>query len=127
MGRFRPVRTSSTPDGFGNLDGGPVISADGTVNGIVWALDRGTGQLRAYSAANLSDELYTSAQAAGNADAPGSVMKYTSPMVAAGKVFVGTGSSLVVYGIPSPPTSPPDAHQPGGHLARRFRSAIGLE
>ncbi len=106
-GSFSPSPTSTTPDGMGNLDGGPVISADGTVNGIVWALDRGTGQLRAYSAANLGDELYTSAQAAGNADAPGSVMKYTSPMVAGGEVFVGTGNSLVVYGIPSPPTTPP--------------------
>ena len=55
-GAFSPAPTSSTPDGFGNLDGGPVISADGTVNGIVWALDRGTGQLRAYSASNLADE-----------------------------------------------------------------------
>ena len=100
---------SSTPDGYGNLDGGPIVTSDGTVNGIVWALDRGTGQLRAYSASNLHTELYTSAQAANNADALGSVMKYTSPLVANGQVFVGTSNALVVYGLPSQPTQVPTA------------------
>jgi fibronectin type 3 domain-containing protein len=108
-GAFSTSPTSSTPDSFGNLDGGPVISADGSVNGIVWGLDRGTGQLRAYSAANLQTELYTSAQASNNRDAVGAVMKFTSPLVANGRVYLGTSNALVVYGVPSRPTSPPAA------------------
>ena len=101
------VPISQTPDGFGNLDGSPTISSDGTANGVLWALDRGTGQLRAYDAANLGSELYTSAQLAG--DQLGSVMKYTVPVVANGDVFVGTGNSLAMYSVPAPPTTPPNA------------------
>jgi fibronectin type 3 domain-containing protein len=96
----------TTADSFGNLDGGPTVSAIGTANGIVWALERGSGQLRAYNAANLS-EIYNSSTVSG--DAPGSIMKYTVPMVANGSVFVGTGTSLVMYGLNSPPTLPPAA------------------
>ena len=36
-------------------------------------------------------------------------MKYTTPMVVNGQVFVGTGNSLVVYGVPAAATSPPNA------------------
>lgn len=96
----------TTADSFGNLDGSPTVSADGTVNGIVWALERGSGQLRAYNAANLS-EIYNSSTVA--ADAPGSIMKFTVPVVANGGVYVGTGNSLVMYGLNAPPTSPPAA------------------
>jgi len=98
----------TTPDSFGNLDGSPTISADGTANGIVWALERGSGELRAYNAANLS-EIYNSSTLANNADAPGSIMKFTVPVVANGDVYVGTGNSLVMYGLDAPPTAPPPA------------------
>jgi fibronectin type 3 domain-containing protein len=109
-GVINPTPVSTTPDGFANLDGGPVVTSDGSVNGIVWALDRGTGQLRAYSASNLNDELYTSAQAANGADAiVGGVMKYTTPMIANGQVFVGTGDALMMYSLPTQPTEPPTA------------------
>ncbi len=108
-GALSTSAVSTTPDSFGNLDGGPMISSDGSVNGIVWALERGTGQLRAYNASNLTKELYTSAQAANNADAVGVVMKYTTPLVANGQVFVGTSNSLVVYGLPIVPTVVPAA------------------
>ncbi len=99
----------TTSDSFGNLDGSPVISANGTANGIVWALERGSGQLRAYSAANLGSEIYNSSTLANNADAPGSVMKFTVPLVANGDVYVGTGNSLVMYALNTPPTTPPAA------------------
>ncbi|MGA2256995.1 MAG: PA14 domain-containing protein, partial [Thermoguttaceae bacterium] len=108
-----------TPDGatqdyFGNLDGSPTISANGTANGILWALERGTGELRAYAANpndpsndTLTDKIYNSSTVA--ADAPGSIMKFTVPMVANGDVYVGTGDSLVMYGLKAPPTTPPAA------------------
>ena len=112
---FSTTPVSQSPDVFANLDGSPIISSDGSVNGIVWALDRGTGQLRAYNANNLSDEIYTSAQAANGADSLSNVMKYSSPMVANGKVFVGTGGTggqsgaLVMFSLPTQPTTDPTA------------------
>ena len=113
----------STAQSFGSLDGSPVISANGTSNGILWALDRGTGQLRAYAAVNSSDpsndpltytQIYNSATLSG--DALGSVMKFTVPLVANGDVYVGTGTvngsnlgTLVMYALDAPPTTPPAA------------------
>jgi hypothetical protein len=74
------------------------ISANGSANGIVWQVERNMNQLRAYRADNVSTELYTSAQAANNRDALGTVIKFSVPIVDNGHVYVGTGSSLVVYG-----------------------------
>jgi hypothetical protein len=49
--------------------------------------------LRAYDAANFPAELYNSSQNA--SDAPGLGIKFTSPIVANGKVFIGTGHDPV--------------------------------
>ena len=43
-------------------------SANGSSNGVVWDMDTGTSQLRAYNATGYNTELYTSAQAANNRD-----------------------------------------------------------
>jgi hypothetical protein len=77
----------------------PSISANGTSNGIVWAVENGsTGVLHAYNAANLTNELYNSNQAANNRDYF-SDNKFVTPMVANGKVYVGTPNSVVVFGL----------------------------
>ncbi len=77
----------------------PSISANGTSNGIVWAVENGsTGVLHAYNAANLTSELYHSNQAANNRD-HFSDNKYVTPVVANGKVYVGTPNSVVVFGL----------------------------
>lgn len=87
----------------------PFISANGTANGIVWMIDHGqplqdpngqsTATLRAYDAANLTGgELYDSGQ--NPADVPGYGIKFTSPMVANGKVYIGTGHDDVT--VPNP-------------------------
>jgi outer membrane protein assembly factor BamB len=91
--------SSESPDTFGYPGATPVISANGTTNGIVWFIDNGTNELRAYNAANLADELYNSGQAAGGRDALGTAVKFTVPTVADGHVFVGTNNSLVIYGL----------------------------
>ena len=55
--------------------------------------------LHAYDATNLSNELYNSNQAAGGRDQFGPGNKFITPMVTHGKVYVGTSSSVVVFGL----------------------------
>jgi len=77
----------------------PSVSANGTTNGIVWAVENGsTGVLHAYDASNLTGELYNSNQAANIRD-QFSDNKFITPMVANGKVYVGTPNSVVVFGL----------------------------
>src|SRR5580658_4000960 len=77
----------------------PSISANGTSNAIVWAVENGsTGVLHAFNATNLTSELYNSNQAANNRD-QFSDNKYVTPMVANGKVYIGTPNSVVVFGL----------------------------
>ena len=101
-GALSTAPVSKSSDTFTWRGGTTSISAGGASNGIVWALDGGSNQLRAYDAANLGRELYTSAQAAGNRDQLGAVVKFTMPTVANGNVFVGTANALVVYGLLAP-------------------------
>jgi hypothetical protein len=79
----------------------PSVSANGTVNGIVWAIENTSPPtLHAYAAGNLQTELYNSAQAPNDADHPnGSGNKFVTPMIAMGKVFVATSNSVAVYGV----------------------------
>ncbi|MFZ0314784.1 MAG: hypothetical protein WAL85_18920 [Candidatus Korobacteraceae bacterium] len=82
------------------------VSANGSGNGIVWAVDsdayydahQGPAVLHAYDAKNLSRELYNSNQRFAR-DNPGQASKFTVPTVADGKVFVGTANQLSVYGL----------------------------
>ena len=83
---------------FGYPGTTPSISANGTSNGIVWAVQNGnTGILHAYDATNLGSELYNSTQA-GNRD-QFSDNKFITPMIANGKVYVGTPNSVAVFGL----------------------------
>jgi hypothetical protein len=92
-----PATQSSTSYAYPGTT--PSISANGTSNGIVWAVENGsTGVLHAYNAANLTSELYNSNQAANSRD-HFSDNKYVTPMVANGKVYVGTPNSVVVFGL----------------------------
>ena len=77
----------------------PSISSNGATGGIVWAIENAassTGVLHAYDAANLGTELYNSNQA-GKRD-QFSDNKFVTPMVANGRVYVGTPNSVVVFG-----------------------------
>ena len=78
----------------------PTISANGTANGIVWAVENGnTAMLHAYDAANLGRELYNSGQAANGRDSFAG-NKFITPMIANGRVYVGTPASVAVFGLP---------------------------
>jgi hypothetical protein len=88
----------------------PFISSAGTSSGIVWIIDHGipiqdpfnsvpaSAVLRAYDATNMTTELYDSSQNA--ADTPGFGIKFSSPMVANGKAFIGTAHDPVTQTNP---------------------------
>lgn len=78
----------------------PAISANGTADGIVWAAENSDpAVLHAYRADNVAVELYNSEQAAAGRDGFGAGNKFIVPMVANGKVFVGTTSGVGVFGL----------------------------
>jgi hypothetical protein len=77
----------------------PSISANGTTNGIVWAVENASpAVLHAYNATTLT-ELYNSNQAASARDQFGSGNKFITPMIVNGKVFVGTPSGVAEFGL----------------------------
>ncbi|HEY3412369.1 MAG TPA: PA14 domain-containing protein [Armatimonadota bacterium] len=92
---------------FGYPGATPVVSANGNTNGILWALNVGSygsdgpAVLYAYDASNLASELYNSNQA-GARDVMGQAIKFAVPTVANGKVYVGTGTELDVFGLGAP-------------------------
>ncbi len=80
----------------------PSVSANGTQNGIVWAVESNLGQagvLHAYDATSLSRELYNSNQAAGGRDSFGNGNKFIAPVIVNGKVFVGTQTGVAEFGL----------------------------
>ncbi|MFL6302933.1 MAG: Ig-like domain-containing protein, partial [Candidatus Sulfotelmatobacter sp.] len=85
----------------------PFISANGNSDGILWMIDEGqplgasaptNATLRAYDAANLSNALYNSST--NSADQPGYGIKFSSPIVANGKVYISTGHDLTTVTNP---------------------------
>jgi hypothetical protein len=85
----------------------PGISAAGTANGIVWAVENTSpAVLHAYDAGNLSRELYNSNQAANGRDAFGAGNKFITPTIVNGHVYVGTQTGVARFGVlgPSAPT-----------------------
>lgn len=77
----------------------PAVSASGSANGIVWAVENSNpAVLHAYDAADLTHELYNSSQASGGRDSFGAGNKFITPTVADGMVFVGTTNGVAVFG-----------------------------
>jgi len=94
-----PVAVS--PNTFDHQGGYPVVSANGTSNGILWAVERIPGQngiLHAYDATNVARELYNTDQA-GSRDHFGNAVKFAVPTVINGKVYVEGLSQLAIYGL----------------------------
>ncbi len=96
-------------DSLGSPGGSPILSANGLENPIVWVIQAtgfyaySSSILRAYDANDISHELYNNTQA-GERDLTGIAMKFSTPIVSNGKVYVGTGSGVAVFGVFPPPT-----------------------
>ena len=97
-----PVSQGTSVSGFpGEVQS---VSANGTSNGIVWDLQVdgfATGSpaiLRAYDANDLSTPLYASNQA-GPRDTAGGGIKFSTPTIANGHVYLGTQFEVDVYGL----------------------------
>lgn len=94
--------TSQTAGSLGYPGATPSISANGSANGIVWAIENsGSARLHAYDATNLAHELYNSGQNSARDTGPGYV-KFTVPTIANGKVYVGGSGSVAAYGLLTP-------------------------
>lgn len=77
----------------------PSISANGSSNGIVWAIENtNPAVLHAFLASDLT-EIYNSNQALNGRDQFGAGNKFITPMIANGKVFAATTNSVAVFGL----------------------------
>ncbi len=104
--RFSNARLSTAPvaksaASFTYPGSTPSVSANGSQNGIVWAIEHSdpTDVLHAYDANSVATELYNSGQAANGRDHFGSASHFGTPMIVNGKVFVGTQNGLAVFGL----------------------------
>lgn len=94
----------------------PSASGNGTTNGIIWATLRQEslgitpGQLPAvlyaYDATNVANMLYNSTQVPAR-DTGGCANKFQVPVVANGRVYVGTQNEVDVFGLYGTPPSVP--------------------
>jgi hypothetical protein len=92
-----PVARSS--NSFPYPGAAPSISANGTQNAIVWAVQNANpAVLHAYNAVTLV-HLYGSSQAANGRDHFGNGNKFVTPTIANGKVYVGTTNGVGVFGL----------------------------
>ncbi|AGA24482.1 PQQ-binding-like beta-propeller repeat protein [Singulisphaera acidiphila] len=98
-GQFADDPVSMSSNKFTYPGSTPSISANGEFGGIVWVLENGktSAVLRAYDASNLGNQIYNS-QMSGTRDQLGPGVKFATPTVADGKVFVGSRGQLTVFG-----------------------------
>jgi hypothetical protein len=110
--RVASTAASTTATSFAYPGTTPSISASGSTNGIVWAVENSNpAVLHAYDAANLAHELYNSKQAAGSRDSFGAGNKFITPTIVNGHVYVGTTTGVAEFGLlRQPPNAPTNVH-----------------
>jgi|HubBroStandDraft_2_1064218.scaffolds.fasta_scaffold17601_2 hypothetical protein len=123
----------------------PSVSANGTADGIVWAIERQEALgvqpgdkpaiLYAYDATNVTTPLYNSNSMLVHGvqrDRGGCGNKFAVPTIANGRVYVGTQNELDVFGLlgsssgPSVYLSNPCWNFPGSTLGAPVEKLIGL-
>jgi hypothetical protein len=88
-----------TANSFGYPGATPSISANVNQDGIVWAAENTSpAVLHAYNAVTL-EEIYNTNQAANGRDHFGDGNKFITPMIANGKVYVGTTNGVGAFGL----------------------------
>ena len=81
----------------------PATSSAGAADGIVWAVqasefkNEGPAVLRAYDATNLAEKLFDSS--ASSANQAGGAVKFVTPTIANGRVYVGLSDEVDIYGL----------------------------
>ena len=106
--RVSSTASSQTARSFQYPGATPGISASGTTNGILWAVENSNpAVLHAYDARNLAVEIYNSNQAVGGRDTFGAGNKFITPTIANGRVFIGTPTGVAVFSRfgPNAPTN----------------------
>jgi hypothetical protein len=105
--QFNGFTFQTTPVAKGTVQqgrpGGTSLSANGNAAGsaIVWGIEGNNNALHAYSAVNISNELWNSQQNAAR-DSLGTYVKFCAPTIVNGKVYAPTGAGqnqLVVYSL----------------------------
>ena len=97
------IPPTQSSNNFGGNGAVLSISSNGATAGIVWAVDHTNTTLFAYDATNITTNIYNSTQASGSRDHFSAVGgHFVTPAVVDGKVYFGTGSSLVVFGLLAP-------------------------
>ncbi len=75
------------------------VSANGSSNGIVWAIRHTTAALFAFDATNLANKVYDSTLALSSRDKLSPVARFTTPTISNGKVYLGGTNTLTAYGL----------------------------
>jgi uncharacterized protein (TIGR03437 family) len=88
-GLLSEIPSSESTGAMPYLGSVPSISAHGTKDAIVWSIQ--PDALHAYDATNLASQLYSGSF--------GSYIKFSTPSIANGKVYVGTENSVAVFGL----------------------------
>jgi hypothetical protein len=106
-GRLADRPAASSQQRFVNPGAGPVVSANGTRDAIVWLIETKVWNdyastkasvLRAYDATNVARELFNSEQNSAR-DRAGVTVRFTLPTIANGRVYVGAKGEVDVYGL----------------------------
>jgi len=99
-GLLTPQSVSQTTIVFGGA--GPAstsITANGSSNGILWAIRHTNPALFAFDPTNLANEFYDSTQALQARDHLLPVIRFATPTISNGKVYIGGTTALQVYGL----------------------------
>ncbi len=116
---FTHISSNSISLGFPGAT--PSISSNGTKAGtaIVWAIDSaqsgapGPDVVYAFDANDVTKLLWSSKQAPNNRDKAGNAVKFATPTISNGKVYVGTSNEVDVYGLlPKPAATPQTSRAP---------------
>ena len=75
------------------------ITSNGNSNGILWAIRHTNPALFAFDPTNLANEFYDSTQALHTRDKLAPVVRFVTPTISNGKVYIGGTSTLTVFGL----------------------------